>query len=68
MSVHPQKVKNHRQKDKAFNHYQAALTGVIVNLSEEEAEEIQELASAWNEHGPLPETRRRYADLTWICC
>ena len=67
-SVHPRKVKNRRQKDKAFNYYQVVLTEVIVNLSEEEAEEMQELANAWNEHGPPPETRRRYADLTCTCC
>jgi hypothetical protein len=64
--IHQQNVKDRHKKDKAFNYYQAALTEVIVNLSEEEVEEMQDLANAWNEHGPPPETRRRYMDLTLL--
>ena len=53
------KGKDNRQRDKAFNYYQAALTEVVENLTEEEMDQMQELAKTWNENGPPLDTRRK---------
>lgn len=53
------KGKDNRKRDKAFNYYQAALTEVVENLTEEETDEMQELAKTWNENGPPLDTRRK---------
>ena len=53
------KGKDNRRRDKAFNYYQAALTEVVENLTEEETDQMQQLAKAWNENGPPLDTRRK---------
>ena len=53
------KGKDNHRRDKAFNYYQAALTEVVENLMEEETDQMQQLAKAWNENGPPLDTRRK---------